>query len=451
MCHKFLPVPHVVLSATLSSTLQWPALHQTQLAPPAPLARLANSLVITRQRHCTALHCTLRTNLFNAPPLLQVLAPDYQDVTPQYLSVLINRCRDGEIRDSLGCTPCDPNQYSLLYSPTATCTPCKEFATCAGGSAFVPACGFWHSRADSDLVMPCPNTQACCDDKERTAVIKCQNSTTCRNSSTYADTQCRPGYRGNLCGSCHTAAGYGMAGPLRCARCYPQAVGWLLVGFAMLFGAGVVVFFTNNALLESEGVIYRDPESSPPQKERLGRSQSVIVQTAQTLAWKVYVLAWKRKPVELSGVFKILVLHLQYLAIVGSLLVDWPGVVVGLVGFVKLFAVISVDASKFVSLECLGVRRAATNLYLSLLLPLLVVGLAAVVVVVLGCRKSAIERQQARNQDDRITPVDMLIVAAVVGAFLVYSGLVTTSLSTFSCMQVGCPPYLSACLGRPAV
>ena len=45
-------------------------------------------------------------------------------------------------------------------------------ADCFGGATLVPHNGWWHSAADSDNIVSCPNTNAC--QRNNTALLVCQ-------------------------------------------------------------------------------------------------------------------------------------------------------------------------------------------------------------------------------------------------------------------------------------
>lgn len=44
---------------------------------------------------------------------------------------------------------------------TVTCQPCPLNSECPGGAVLLPVLGFWHSAANSSMLLECPNQEAC--------------------------------------------------------------------------------------------------------------------------------------------------------------------------------------------------------------------------------------------------------------------------------------------------
>ena len=60
-------------------------------------------------------------------------------------------------------------------SSASFCDSCPPNANCSGGSNLIPTKQFWHSAANSDFIVPCPNNNACNGD--RNALLACKSTT----------------------------------------------------------------------------------------------------------------------------------------------------------------------------------------------------------------------------------------------------------------------------------
>ena len=76
--------------------------------------------------------------------------------------------------DQNQCVTCPSSSYS--FNPQDTiCKACPTGATCTGGAVLVPQQQSWHSAADSDHIVACPNPNAC--QGNTAALLACQNAT----------------------------------------------------------------------------------------------------------------------------------------------------------------------------------------------------------------------------------------------------------------------------------
>jgi hypothetical protein len=302
----------------------------------------------------------------NASYCLRVFAPDYPLVRAQEFNVSIRGCTDGEYVEGVGgCTPCAESRYS--FGVNGTCTLCDTNAECRGGARFVPQPGFWHSEWNSANVHTCPNMQAC--GRDRRDVRECQaNRTSCNpaqyNVATYSDLQCALGYQGRLCAQC--APGYGSGTVFSCRKCASRrstAVFLVLVCAAVcLLVAGIgyqavcrrplahsprrAPAAASAAQAHPEDVQIGDSSrgraanNGAEHHQRRQRRQRRQQQQQEPLAHVRGIpaaLSHAMRGVVAADVFKVLVVYLQYMAILHNLVIDWPPTMQRLMGLAKLF------------------------------------------------------------------------------------------------------------------
>ena len=97
------------------------------------------------------------------------------------IDVTVNECGLGQvpqkgfnITTTPTCTLCAAVTYS--FDPNNdTCPRCPVGAQCAGGATLVPEPPYWHSQADSNHMVLCPNPNAC--QRDTGVLLACQNST----------------------------------------------------------------------------------------------------------------------------------------------------------------------------------------------------------------------------------------------------------------------------------
>jgi hypothetical protein len=374
---------------------------------------------------------------------VQVYAPDYPDVPPREVFVTIRDCIPGETRTDVGCTRCPTNQYSFQAGPN--CTLCNPSAICDGGAVFAPKKGYWHSAFNSSNMQPCPNRKAC--QGERAPLVDCQGSQNCSRGLEYQTLQCSSGYGGNLCGSCRKEQGYGLGAYLRCSKCMSRGASVAVLLLMAIACCALVLYVAWRSLMEASrqfavrtplpGVLVGDGPPGETTAGSGGSGDEVIT----------FAAAGNNKKLELSDVFKVLIVHLQYLSIIGNLLVDWPSVLRVMIDATRLVFVAS--SSQIVSWDCLGGIGNGAMMALSIIVPLAIVMLACAAMALLYRRlgghvsgpsaafvKSTTAGNGASFSSSNDGLMDCLVATLLVGLFLFYSVLVSTSLSAFACVGV---------------
>ena len=167
------------------------------------------------------------------------------------------------------------------------CSGCPSNAKCPGGTQIIPDTGFWHSGRYSAQIHRCPNRGICG-----------------YNGS------CAEGYEGNVCGACMEA--WGSKGQLRCGKCMTAAK---TLGLYLLAAAVVLIIL------------------------------SYVVHT--TLKDNTHGISGVRP----SDFIKILLRHVQFLAIISSIGLDWPRSLAGI--FAAAAWVFTASSPEVVSLDCL--------------------------------------------------------------------------------------------------
>lgn len=92
---------------------------------------------------------------------------------PLTIVVEVLNCTKGQFNlTAEQCSSCTSNTYNLDASKQ--CNQCPERAQCFGGATIVPRNANWHSAAESDNIVGCPNSNAC--QRNITALGICQRA-----------------------------------------------------------------------------------------------------------------------------------------------------------------------------------------------------------------------------------------------------------------------------------
>lgn len=187
-----------------------------------------------------------------------------------------------------------PTQWAAAppFNPHHVLSPTLCPSACAGGTNITPLATYWHSSPNSTQIHKCPNPSAC----------------------GYGG-QCLPGYQGNLCGDCTT--GFGQRKPFECGQCAPAVASWATMLTAMLLLLGLIVYAWR--------ATWADNQSADTERGQQGML--------------------------LSDVFKVLVLHVQYLVVIGSLQLPWPAAMNALLTAAAY--VFAASNSQVISLDCI--------------------------------------------------------------------------------------------------
>ena len=322
------------------------------------------------------------------------------------------QCLLGEFLESGYCQPCPPLTYGLDPSFTR-CMQCPSNANCAGVADITPLPDFWHSSKQATQIHSCPRKGVCLDGGF-----------------------CAEGYTGHVCGSC--VQGYGLRGAWVCAEC-----GSLGRTLAVFIASAVILFVL----------------------------ASILVHT--TLKDNRAGLAARPRP---SDFLKILLRHVQNVAIISTVSVTWPDTLSPV--FKAVGWVLTVGGRELVSFDCLfqadkdapaTIPVAVRGVLLNLFAPLVI--LAAVllarllvaacctaflrycvpsgpsrlrVVRILQQRRQQLlllqlrQQSQRRQSQQQLSPPfsQVLYVSFLVVLFFFYPSLVHVSLGMFACLRL---------------
>ena len=293
-------------------------------------------------------------------------------------------CVAGEVLDQGYCRKCLPSTYSLDPMGGASCSVCPGQANCTGGDVIIPLQGFWHSSSYSTQIHRCRHVDQVC----------LYNGT------------CQSGYQGHLCGECE--AGYGSTGSFDCGACLPLRVQWVVYLCAALV-AVLVVAVTVHAT-------WQDNQDA---------SQAVRV----------------------SDMIKIMVLFLQYLVVISSLSVPWPGSLSILYKVVRF--IFAATNGMVVSLDCLlvgglaegSIPIAVQRKLIYLLAPLAVLLGVVLLYTTLPLGKFGVSRALGRGSSLSLQfkahpVIARLPVMCIVVFFFAYPSLLRASLGFFACLKL---------------
>ena len=275
-----------------------------------------------------------------------------------------------------GAAGCRPCQMRTysVVVNSSMCYACPDGAVCPGGNSILPEANLWHSHRYSTQIHACPREKIC----EVGGV-------------------CAAGYTGNVCGGC--LAGYGSRGPFHCAACMSLAK-----TLAAFLGAVVLMVCLIAVVVHTT----------------LGDTQQ------------------SRYGVRPSDLLRVLVRHLQYLAIISTLRVQWPQTLNFIFGAVNY--VFNVASSQVISLDCvfsaerwppLAIKRVLTYL----LAPLAILGVLVFVWLLVRCVKMA-ERFRSHSSRQQQPVGDVITVICLVVLFFFYPALVRIALSMFACYKL---------------
>ncbi|KAL3155629.1 hypothetical protein ABBQ38_010826 [Trebouxia sp. C0009 RCD-2024] len=95
-----------------------------------------------------------------AAPATYNLTVSVTEATPLIIVVEVFSCTKGQFAASAEqCSLCPAGTYNI--DGGGNCTACPKGAQCFGGATLVPQNQEWHSSADSDHIVGCPNNNAC--------------------------------------------------------------------------------------------------------------------------------------------------------------------------------------------------------------------------------------------------------------------------------------------------
>uniref|UniRef100_A0A383W5C9 Right handed beta helix domain-containing protein n=1 Tax=Tetradesmus obliquus TaxID=3088 RepID=A0A383W5C9_TETOB len=218
------------------------------------------------------------------------------------------------------------------------------------------------------------------------------------------DWQCAEGYKGNLCGSC--AAGHGMRGPFRCARCISSkaAVALYVMSFVVLM---------------------------------------VII-------WGISHVTWldnqdTNTELRISDILKVFIVYIQCMVILTNIPVEWPGSIAGV--FAGLTWLFSAGNSQLLSFDCLveGMHLSLPVAVVRQLIYLLAPVAMFIAVVLLQCGIRGAHWLWRRYRGRRLAVGvmsevwDRIPVIVIVTLVFFYPSLIRVALSMFACYPIDTP------------
>jgi hypothetical protein len=234
--------------------------------------------------------------------------------------------------------------------------------------------------------------------------------------------QCSSGYRGNLCGSCRRDQGYTQNRYFRCSKCLSTVTNVVLLLLFAVGACALVMFVSWRSWCDAVASVGWSSTS-------LAAHPAAAALEVQPGSTDSNVTLGVDSKLSLSDTFKVLIVYLQYLSIIGNLLVDWPPAAAFL--FEAARAVFITNNSRVMSLGCFGTIGEGVRMLFMVLVPLVVVGAACLAMFLLLGKKP----QHAGTRQKSSAGIDLLISTALIGVFLFYSVLVGTTLSSFACME----------------
>jgi hypothetical protein len=284
-------------------------------------------------------------------------------------------CLVGEVRGGHGfCAKCVAPSFSLNPMNTS-CDECPEHATCALDTVR-PADGYWASSTKSVQIHKCPNADAC-----------------------PGAGQCKAGYTGMLCGKCEK--GYAFKGPFSCGICMSNAKILAAIFMAGVFMLGLITYTVENTWSNTQrGALYH--------AKRSGDTSICVVCTGRQLVpegvqqrhnagghgQKDGDATVTKGGAIAADLLKVLVMYAQYLVVIGSLQVEWPGLLPHI--FTGAAWVFSVASSQVFSLDCLLQQYSSWSapipiqrFIVYLAMPLLMLSVGMVVQGVMACGRLA--------------------------------------------------------------
>ena len=101
-------------------------------------------------------------------------ARSQMQVRQAVLVVDVRPCVTSEYQQtSAMCFECSASTYSF-DSSNSSCDSCPANANCTAGANLFPQVQFWHSAADSDWMVSCPNGNACTGDRDE--LLRCKKA-----------------------------------------------------------------------------------------------------------------------------------------------------------------------------------------------------------------------------------------------------------------------------------
>jgi len=328
------------------------------------------------------------------------------------------KCDAGEVLKGGWCEKCASNMYTFASDATE-CKPCPLHANCTGGNFLQPNPGYWHSDRYSSQVHACPNIAACTQDSAANSSNNSQpaapsshaaRATAAESNAVIIPQQCAAGYEGNACGVCMSPADgdkYGLSSPFVCKKCRmsPSASIALYAVLLLCMVAGLT-YMAHATWLDNQEVT---------------------------------------SEMRVSDVLKVLILYVQYLVVLGTARVAWPGSLAAVFSAASLLFASS--TGQFLSLDCLMMEVAAWKVPMPVVKQLIYLVLPLAVIIGV-CMASALflvvtrwwSRRRNAPGGAQVSLLSALVarlpVIVLVVLYTFYPSLVRVGLSFFACLRL---------------
>ena len=288
----------------------------------------------------------------NKPSNQEYMRTHSLDKPEMSFAVALRTCEPGESFSTIGaCVKCIKDiEYSLKQqSEPGSCKPCRNGRMFwYGGSDIGPKPGYWRSSNTSDNFIAWLNEDACLGYKSE------------YNNSLGA---CKEGYQGILCAD--WKVGYSRKNEHECAKC--PSIAWNIAQLVMIyvFKLGLLIYTIRSTLASAL---------------ELKNNQSVYI--------------------------KIMINHLQLLALTASFNFEWPSSILALVG---IGGIVTNSSSNLVSLDCFldsrddnddqnNIRLYYQNMIMFTIIPLVMTFCSIIFWSLYFCRKTAEEKLKKKSR-----------------------------------------------------
>ncbi|GMH37957.1 hypothetical protein BSKO_05841 [Bryopsis sp. KO-2023] len=356
---------------------------------------------------------------------------------------VIRDCYPGEMEGEAfkECNVCEITKYSFL--PKKGCQECETDAICLGGAALVPKPGFWHSTPFAPQFHNCLLREACeFGGREENLGSFYRDVAALRPSNEPVENdvykQCRPGYKGRLCGSCQDDYGHLPGG--RCVKCSGSSLTGFLIFLGALWSSLLVLFEIFNSKRYFQNafeVRHRNPRTiresrdGPPRMTRSG--QQIPEESIPD-----YVEASEN----LTETLKIFINYLQVTSLAVTIDLSWNRVLKGLLTVQEFFTGIS-NGSTFVPFDCsmdqtskYDIPTSILAIWLRIVFPVILLIFFLVVWIISWVAMRCVQSMKGMPMEAASTLKTYIIIITITVVFFSYNGVTEELMRTVNCLDI---------------